>query len=339
MPFELPLKGEYFADIPKNDILRTNCGRAAILFAAKDANIHTLYAPYMTCEESFAPLKSLNINIKFYHLNDDLTPKNIEPKNGEGLLWVNYYGNATDEQTEKVFNISGGVYIIDNCHAFFSSPIVKSDGDKKIYNCYSCRKFFGVTDGGYLIAPNAAKYGKDLINARNNYGYLLKSLVLGANEEYSNHLANEKRFETEENPFMNKLTLRILKSFDYAEIKAKRQRNFLRLHKNLKDLNEFPANTSSDTHLFYPLLIFNDKLKEKLVEQRVYVPTLWRRVFDICDKTTLEYRLSKYLVFLPIDQRYSEKDMDDLSEIVRAALDETKVSKSPLSRVAKRGGA
>ena len=64
------------------------------------------------------------------------------------VLIVNYFG-LMDKNIQKFIESYNNInIIIDNTQAFFSNPVWKD----KVYNVYSCRKFIGVPDGGYLIS-------------------------------------------------------------------------------------------------------------------------------------------------------------------------------------------
>ena len=78
--------------------------------------------------------------------------------------------------------------IIDNCHAFFSPPI------EGAFNCYSTRKFFGVSDGAYLIKDNfclSNTIEKDTSFA--NAVHLIKQWDTGVHSGYPESLNNESR--------------------------------------------------------------------------------------------------------------------------------------------------
>ena len=84
-------------------------------------------------------------NSNEFNMAADIVKKlKTKPNNDEFILWTNYYGNARDNEIKNVSEKYPNL-IIDNCHAFFSKPI---EGK---FNCYSTRKFFGVSDGGYLV--------------------------------------------------------------------------------------------------------------------------------------------------------------------------------------------
>ena len=145
LPLEVPNdKKEFYRTNKSFKVLDLNSGRSAFYFAVKSGNIKKIFLPYFACPKTEDPFIKNGVKIEYYFLNDDLTPKDIKIQNNDYLLWTNYFGNATDSEIKKVVNNYKNL-IIDNCNEFFFPPI------KGIYNCYSTRKFFRISDGGYLI--------------------------------------------------------------------------------------------------------------------------------------------------------------------------------------------
>lgn len=314
LPLELPKREEYFSSYSEKNILRLNCGRSTFYCAASAAKMRKVYVPYLNCANSTDPFDLAGIPYEFYWLNDDLTPTNIAPGEGEAVLWINYYGNAAEKQKNEVIKRYPKV-IIDNCHAFFSEPVLK-DG---VYNCYSMRKFFGVADGAYLLASNLPNFDlKQSVSSEDSL-FILKTIELGTNAVYPDNLKNEERVAQEVSK-MSVLTRRILSSIDYQDIRERRYRNFQRLHSQLESINEFSVNTESKTHMYYPLLISNDSIRAKLVENHIYTPTWWRHVPELCENKGIETKLSRYMLMIPMDQRYDASDMDDIAGIIRRNL-------------------
>ena len=311
LPLELPKKEEYFSFCDEKDILRLNCGRSTFFCAAKAAKVRKIFVPYLNCANSTDPFDAAGIPYEYYRLDDDLTPMDITPGEEDAVLWINYYGNAGEREKQKVLETYKTV-IVDNCHAFFSKPVLR-DG---VYNCYSTRKFFGVVDGAYLIAKGLPSFSlKESCSAEDTL-FILKTIEQGTNALYAENLKNEQRVAQKVTK-MSKLTRRILSSIDYSEIQEIRFRNFCRLHRQLESINEFAVNTETKTHMYYPLLVTNDALRSHLVENRIYTPTWWRHVPDLCGNEGIETKLSRYMLMIPMDQRYDESDMDDIVTIIR----------------------
>ncbi len=311
LTLELPIgKREFFSDIPESDIVRLNCGRSAFWYALNAIKPEKLYVPYLNCIYSTDPADALGIPYEYYYLDSDLTPKGIIPRENEAVIWINYYGNATKEQIEKVRVLCSGTnLIVDNCHAFFSEPL------EEAYNCYSARKFFGVCDGAYLLKRGISKIELPQSESSDYMNFILAAIERGTNALYEENLMNEERLG-KDIMHMSKLTMKILSSIDYEQVKDIRSKNMLCLHSYLEKYNEFSVNLESKTHMYYPLLIVNDEIREKLVKKHIYTPTWWRHVPDYFQKETLETRLSKYMLMIPIDQRYNEDDMRDISKII-----------------------
>ena len=85
---------------------------------------------------------------------------------------VNYYGLFSEEQLISLKNKYGNI-VVDNAQAFFTEPV------KGIDTIYSCRKFFGVPDGGYAYteklvkASEFEKFIEDGTTLCNDIGYKL----------------------------------------------------------------------------------------------------------------------------------------------------------------------
>lgn len=312
LPLELLQGSEYYQNNVEYGVLSVNCGRTAFYCALLDAKPEKIYLPHFNCKMSLDPILDLGIDYEFYYLDDDLTPKDICPKENEMVMWINYYGNASSEQIQKVvhqyFNL-----LIDNCHAFFNKPI------PGVYNAYSCRKFFGVNDGAYLIKNKLKDIDLPDETSYENAIHLLKSLDCSTNAAYAENLANETRLEHNYRS-MSKLTHRILQSIDYDRVYTIRRRNWETIHAILGGINDFPLNLDVKQCMCYPFLKVDDNLRKKLIENKIYVPSWWAHVPEQTGYSELETKLSKYVFVLPIDQRYTEDDMIYLGNFVKKAL-------------------
>lgn len=69
----------------------------------------------------------------------------------------------------------------------------------------------------------------------------------------------------------------------------------------------------------YPLYLMNGvDIRKKLQEHKIFIPTLWPAVFEICNEDELEYDMAKNILPIPIDQRYSISDMEYIVGMIRA---------------------
>lgn len=307
LPLELPLLKEYYND--EDHMIRVNCGRSAIYCALLEAKPSKVYLPYYNCEFVKEPFEKLGIPYCYYNIDRDFMPIGIELLPNEYILWVNYFGTQHIDKAIKIVERFKNV-ILDNTQAFYAKPI------KEVYNIYSCRKFFGVSDGAYVIKNNIVKPHLQQDESYKKIEFILKCIERGTDAGYKDYIENEDILATNILK-MSKLTQRILESIDYEYIQKKRYDNFKWIHELLKDINQLDVDMSTRTPMVYPLVIKNGGLRNHLIENKIYVPQWWKHVMDKTDSQSFDYYLSKYLIPLPIDQRYSKKDMEYIANVVK----------------------
>lgn len=150
------------------------------------------------------------------------------------------------------------------------------------------------------------------------YNHLLGRLESNdARLYYKDFKNNDLKFDDMEIKLMSKITKNIMGAINYKSVKEKRMVNFKYLDKYLSKYNELTFNNNM-TYM-YPLLVKNGKkLKEKLIEKKIFVPTLWPNVLDDTTTENFENSIVKNIVLLPIDQRYN---IDDMKYIINIILD------------------
>ena len=301
---------EYYSQDADWQVSGFNSGRAAFYFAAKIKKFKRVFIPYFTCANTKDPFEYLGLEVNRYFLDSKLMPENVALESDDVLLWTNYFGNARNEEIDKVTDLYENV-IIDNCHAFFSLP------RRGAYNCYSARKFFGVPDGSYLVTNEPISIeGVPQDFSFDNFTHLVKQIDCGTNEGYVDNLSNENRLDRNYLQMSN-VTKSVLKTIDYQKIKSKRRRNFLEMHQILGGINQFEINLESETHMYYPFTSENKHLRQSLADNKLYTPFWWRHVLDEVPVSSIEHRLALNTIHLPIDQRYEVSDILAICERVK----------------------
>lgn len=185
---------------------------------------------------------------------------------------------------------------------------------------YTCRKFFGVPDGAFLYTDK--KLNCDLENdvSMNRISHLLGRLEENANKHYSEYIVNEEAFINLPIRKMSLLTENLLRSIDYKIVQITRERNFLYLDNKLGVYNKLKLQVPVGAFM-YPLYLANGvDIRKKLQEEKIYIPTLWPDVFDVCNESDLEYDMAKNILPIPCDQRYSLEDMEYMVSEVEKCL-------------------
>ena len=114
---------------------------------------------------------------------------------------------------------------------------------------------------------------------------------------------------------MSYLARRILNSIDYEAVKAIRKQNAAKYDDAFSSINLIHIEKNSSPYM-YPLNIGKD-IRSLLVKENVFTPTLWGQLLSEEFNNTKERELTTNTVFLPVDQRYDETDIDTVIGIVR----------------------
>lgn len=306
--FELELrKGEHYHP----QTLKLNTARNCFEYILRARGYKKVYFPYYTCDVMLEPLSKLGIEYEFYHINEALEPKEIiKLKANEAFLYTNYFG-LKQKRVEKLAGIYGKQLIVDNAQAFYAPHL---DG---IDTFYSPRKFFGVPDGGYLYTDKLLEEEIEQDYSLDRMSHLLIRADKTAEEGYSEFRRNSH--ELVNNPIrkMSQLTEKILSSIDYSSIIKIRQENYMFLNSALGKKNKFAFPLDDDdVPMVYPFYTDVESIRQKLIQNKIYVATYWPNVLDWCGNKTLEFDLAKNILPLPIDQRYESEEMERIIGIV-----------------------
>lgn len=308
--FEYNYGKEYYSNL-----IKLNCGRNALAYLIESYEIKKICLPYFLCSSVQNTCKKYKINITFYHIDKNFKPLIFDELDEDTWLYVvNYYGQLQNDYIKEL-KIIHEKLIIDNAQAFFQSPL------DSIPTIYTCRKYFGVADGAYLSSEK--KISRELLQ---DYSYDRMNFLLGrfektAFEFYSEYSANNKLFANEEVKVMSRLTENILKGIDYGLVKKRRRENFEYLSESLSKINILNLSVS-DGAFAYPLLVKDGaNVKKKLQAEKIYIPTLWPDVFDVCNENDLEYRYARDILPIPVDQRYGKEEMAYMVERIKLCID------------------
>ena len=306
--FELELhKGGHYH---KNAVL-LNTARNCFEYVLRARHYRKVFFPYYSCGVMLEPIKKLGVEYEFYHINSSFEPIDLPSlKADEAFLYTNYFG-LKQECVLRLAKVYGKQLIVDNAQAFYAEPIQGID------TFYSARKFFGVSDGAYLYSE--AKLDQDIEQdvSCERMSHLLKRIDLGAEAGYQDFRKNDDSLCNQEIKCMSRLTESLLSGIDYEAAKQQRRENFALLDDALRKSNLIHLEMEDEmAPMVYPYLTEYDNIKQRLVDNKVFVATYWVNVMEWCDLGDVEYQLTQNTVFLPIDQRYGKKEMKSIVEIL-----------------------
>jgi hypothetical protein len=311
-----PIGGYFSLELPHGveyhkDAIRLNTGRNCLEYILKARGYKKVYLPYYTCKVVLEPFKKLGIPYEFYHIDINFEIRDrFTLKADEALLYVNYYG-LKQRYVEQLADNIGERLIVDNTQAFYAKHIAGID------TFYTCRKFFGVPDGAYLYTSKKLdeEFEQDMSFER--MASLTKRIDLGAEAGYGDFREVAKALVGQPIKRMSNLTQRLMQGIDYKKNAQQRSANYIQLHSALDKSNTLRLPLEEDAvPMVYPYLAPVKVLREKLIENKVFVARYWPNVLEWTTKDDIEYLLAYQMQPLPIDQRYREGDMKRIIDII-----------------------
>lgn len=300
------INNEYYTEL-----VRLNTARNAFLYVLKSKEIRKVYIPYYLCDSIKDMLNKNSYEFEYYKIDKDFIPIfNREIGEDEILYLVNFYGQLSNEKILQLKHKYKQI-ILDNTHAFFQKPLNGID------TIYSCRKFFGVSDGAYLSTNKNLSEELEMDTSKERMTHILGRYEGVASDYYNNFQEMERLFEDMPLMHMSKITHNLLGAIDYENVRQIRNSNFSYLESVFKEGNMLNL-TVPDGAFAYPLYTGNAvEIRRELVKRKVYIPTLWPNVLETTLEKSIEYQYSSNILPLPCDQRYGEEDMKYIASCIK----------------------
>ena len=298
------ISNEYYPDLAA-----VNNARCALLYIIKSRHYKKVYLPYFLCDSVRLVLERERIPFEEYRIDRSFLPLlDINTNSDEVVYIVNYYGLISEEQLISLKNRFGNI-VVDNAQAFFTRPIEGVD------TVYSCRKFFGVPDGGYAYTDAEFQENIPVDVSMGRMKHILGRFEGNSASDYYDYFNNnDESFKKIELRHMSKLTHNILGAIDYQAAKRQREKNFMFLSKALGKSNILEMNCPPGPYA-YPFYIQNGMtIKKELAKRKIYVATLWPNVIGI--GLDIETEFTENILPLPCDQRYVETDMQRVVDAI-----------------------
>lgn len=292
--------------------LLVNTGRNALELILRNLPSDSkVYVPKYTCDVVLEPFAKLGIPYIFYSINKSLEiESDLKLGANEYLLYTNYFG-VKDSYVRELWERYSDKVIVDNAQALYALPT------KMCF--YSPRKFVGIPDGGIAYFNNQISlegYEQDFSYDR--CFHLLKRLDIDAGAGYSDFKTTATMLRNQPIKRMSRLTKALLGSIDFAKIRTIRLENFLLLHSVLKDYNKLVINDLNELScpMVYPFMTDDVTLRQRLIDNKIFVATYWPNIYDWCDEGDVEYALCQNILPLPIDQRYNKEDINRIIALI-----------------------
>lgn len=303
--FELELPR--FPEYHKNAIA-LNSGRFCLEYVLRCKHYNKVYVPYFTCDSAVEPIIKLGITYEFYHIDQGYhLIDDINLKADEVLIYTNYWG-LQDDYCKQLAAKYGKQLILDYTQAFFSEPISGID------TFYSCRKFFGVPDGGYLYTDVKADFQLEQDESYARMDSLVKRIDLSPEAGYDDFHHTSSEFHKLPICKMSKFTKRMMQGIDYATVAKRRCHNYNILQRALGG----KLLCSGEIPMVFPYeSVEGQELRKKLIAHKVFVAKYWPNVDSWAGVEAMETWMANHILPLPIDQRYGKEDMERIIKIIK----------------------
>lgn len=304
---ELPQGG---GNNPHGNKAAVNTGRNALYCILSSLEPSRIYLPRLLCDVLLEPIGALGIPHEFYSLDSSFSPEPISPDPGEYILYINYFG-VCDRKVEDLSRRYPGSLIVDSTQAFFSRAL------PGIPTFYSARKFFGVPDGAYFCGLDFDEATLPVDSSYDRCRHLLKRLDCSPEQGYRDFMEADELFSSVPPSRMSRLTGKLLSSIDFNSTESARTENYRYLHGMFGSVNQLAGTIpESCPAISYPLMVDSaDEVRQKLIDSRVFVPVFWPTARKFCSGGSAESIFIENVVHIPVDQRYSERELSVIPEL------------------------
>ena len=291
--------------------LALSSGRACLSYLIEQRKIRKIALPDFNCDIVEAVCRAHEVKIRFYPVEANLRPKTLQTEEDEWLYLVNFYGQLSADELQRIAARVPRL-IVDNAQAYFDLPL------KGVDTLYTCRKFLGVPDGGFLYTE-APEKTLPADESRERMDFVLGRFERPAGEYFAAAAQNNDDLSMEPKS-MSELTKNLLHAVDYDRVKTKRTENFRLLHEGLGSVNCLNLRVTEGAYAYPLMLPEGQKIRKKLIEQKIFVPMLWPNVPEQQPADSEACRLAEQILPLPCDQRYGAEEMTFIIKAVRDCL-------------------
>ncbi|MCD8035981.1 MAG: aminotransferase class I/II-fold pyridoxal phosphate-dependent enzyme [Clostridiales bacterium] len=280
----------------------------------------------------------------FYAVHDDFTIdlEDLESKitSNTGAIYItNYFGHLlTDEAAAEILRLKekyGLLVIEDNTQSLFSGDLKVGD-----YALCSIRKWFPVPDGGVIYSKNSLDvfdvkgFVKDSKQCDKLYPQTLKSMVIKGLVDYPvSKIADLFAVvEQELDEYANNGEIFLMSDFtrfvytcnsvpDMIKTRQENERYLRSLIKSPYLRNALPHLEDNECPFNMPMYCTcRDEMWQYLVDNfEIYPSVLWRtHLYDEVNTIGCTAKMGREILSLPIDQRYTKEDMENMAEAVNS---------------------
>lgn len=293
-----------------------------------------VWMPSYLCASMLEAVDESTTKVGFYEVNSELSVPSLEWLNdirpGDLVVLVNYFGFPDHSLCASQAKEQGAWVLEDACQALLSKDV----GLSSDFAVFSPRKFLGVPDGGILTFNHGIDLLQDysLVQDYNlvpppGEWWLEAFLATLLRRDFDCYGGTRRWFELfqkaeAETPVgryaMSELSKQLLlHNCDYSTIAEKRVDNYRILSDKLSCLALFPHLSDNVVPLGFPIRLRNrEQVRQALFDNDIYPAIHWPIEGIVPQSFAGSHQLSREIMTLPCDQRYSTSDMVRIADLL-----------------------
>ena len=307
--------------------------RCAAMALCQALRPRAAWLPSYLCGVMADPFMRQGIAVKFYGVSHRLTLSSedwiADVNPGDMVVAIHYFGFPNRTFPAARIKERGAFLVEDASQALFLPQVFPES------SCilYSPRKFLGVPDGGILVSRDDPGLDAIPLDAPPEAWWKL-AVAMALNRRDADLTAapeNEwyRMFQEYEASYpvglygISELSRMLLEATDFDVIRSRRRANYLILLERLSAYAVYRELGDGVTPLGFPVrtpAARRDAVLQRLYAGRIYPPVHWR----IAGAAPSEYRdsheLSRGMMTLICDQRYTRSDMERQAAAFEAAM-------------------
>jgi hypothetical protein len=302
--------------------------RSCLLVALEAARPARVWLPSFLCPLLVDVCRVAGVDHRFYEVDEDLVavaPSGLPLRQDDMIVVIHYFGFPNPMAAALAAEGRVGWIVEDASHAWLTDGL----GRHGQFLITSPRKFLGVPDGGILASTlDVRSLTGDLDPPPDDWWRI--SLTLALSRRDFDHGADDtewfglRRPSADGQPIghhrMSDLARTIISGADLQAIRERRRANYRYLAERLPEIAIWPQLPDEVTPVGFPVrLRERDRVRMALYEEGIHAQVQWKTA-DVHTGIPASEELSRRILTLCCDQRYSEQDMGRTVEVIRAAI-------------------
>lgn len=296
--------------------------RCAIYALCLDLRPRAAWLPAFFCPSMLEPFCRLNIPVYYYEAGPGFGPPAAwlkQVRRSDVVFAIHYFGFPNADLPAAALVDRGAVVIEDASQAIFAPQVYP----ESLCTLFSARKFFGLPDGGIVASPRGdaiacnrldpppgAWWSKALAVSEMRAGFDRQESV--ENLWFPLFQSVEASFPV--GPFRSSDLARSLieNGTNYELIKNARRQNYSVLAERLGEFALFPTLPDGVVPLGFPVRVdaaIRESVLRSMYEEQIYPPVHWRLGGTVPEEYRASHEISRSILTLICDQRYTADDM------------------------------